>query len=56
MPEKEGPSGEDGWAEDKAIRKDAGTETRPFLSILLINVDKKSAIQPHIPSLWDSMG
>lgn len=39
------------WPEDKDVRKDAGTETRPFLSILLTNVDKNNAMRSHIPPL-----
>jgi hypothetical protein len=46
----------DVWLEVMDVRKDAGTEIRPFLSILLTNVDKNKAIQLHIPLLWDSMG
>jgi hypothetical protein len=49
--------------EDKDKRKDAGTETRPFLSILLTNVDKNNAIQSHFSLFmgyhgmaWESMG
>ena len=63
MPEKEGSPWEDDWLEDKDTRKDAGTETRPFLSILLTNVDKNNAIQSHFPFFmgyhgmtWESMG
>jgi hypothetical protein len=51
MPEKEDSFAEVGWLEDKDVRKEAGTETRPFLSILFTNVDKKSAIQSQIPLL-----
>src|SRR5690606_22394550 len=34
----------------RTARKRAGTETRPFLSILLTYVDKNRAIQPTPPS------
>lgn len=54
--------GED-WLEDRDVRKEAGTETRPFLSILFTNVDKNNAIRSHTPPLmgyhgmiWESMG
>ncbi|BAE52642.1 hypothetical protein amb3838 [Paramagnetospirillum magneticum AMB-1] len=36
------------WAA-KAARKVAGTETRPFLSTLLTNVERKSATLVRLP-------
>ena len=63
MPEKEGSPVREDWPEDRDVRKEAGTETRPFLSILFTNVDKNNAIRLRIPSLmgyhgmaWESMG